>query len=250
MNPINHCGDPHLRKQEDFGALGNTVKIGGETFVACKVIGAPPHTSCTMYAQCQARNEKLYRKKLIESGEFGKRDNKIERLGFGFKNMKKEKLEKLKVNEDRELKQMAFKWSPSEPSQLKQEETQKSREKGEELAAERAKKKEKKIETNKIKIIKQKKKNCLVESEKSQFKTHTNEVSCKLCNSETVHICPEDNDIKKWTRRGGWPSFDGLRGGAPAGRSSNVSTGSSFTLIMSSNVLCFSFNCVLTPEWF
>ena len=150
MNPINHCGDPHLRKQEDFGALGNTVKIGGETFVACKVIGAPPHTSCTMYAQCQARNEKLYRKKLIESGEFGKRDNKIERLGFGFKNMKKEKFEKLKVNEDRELKQMAFKWSPSEPSQLKQEETQKSREKGEELAAERAKKKEKKIETNKI----------------------------------------------------------------------------------------------------
>ena len=91
MNPINHCGDPHLRKQEDFGALGNTVKIGGETFVACKVIGAPPHTSCTMYAQCQARNEKLYRKKLIESGEFGKRDNKIERLGFGFKNMKKKK---------------------------------------------------------------------------------------------------------------------------------------------------------------
>ena len=248
MNPINHCGDPHLRKQEDFGALGNTVKIGGETFVACKVIGAPPHTSCTMYAQCQARNEKLYRKKLIESGEFGKRDNKIERLGFGFKNMKKEKLEKLKVNEDRELKQMAFKWSPSEPSQLKQEETQKSREKGEELAAERAKKKEKKIETNKIKIIKQKKKNCLVESEKSQFKTHTNEVSCKLCNSETVHICPEDNNNKKSTRRGGWPCFDGLRGGAPAGRSSNVSTGSCFTLIMSSNVLRFSFNCVLTPE--
>ena len=248
MNPINHCGDPHLRKQEDFGALGNTVKIGGEIFVACKVIGAPPHTSCTMYAQCQARNEKLYRKKLIESGEFGKRDNKIERLGFGFKNMKKEKLEKLKVNEDRELKQMAFKWSPSEPSQLKQEETKKSREKGEELAAERAKKKEKKIETNKIKIIKQKKKNCLVESEKSQFKTHTNEVSCKLCNSETVHICPEDNDNKKFTRRGGWPCFDGLRGGAPAGRSSNVSTGSCFTLIMSSNVLRFSFKCVLTPN--
>jgi len=248
MNPINHCGDPHLRKQEDFGALGNTVKIGGETFVACKVIGAPPHTSCTMYAQCQARNEKLYRKKLIESGEFGKRDNKIERLGFGFKNMKKEKLEKLKVNQDRELKQMAFKWSPREPSQLKQEETQKSREKGEELAAERAKKKEKKIETNKIKIIKQKKKNCLVESEKSQFKTHTNEVSCKLCNSETVHVCPEDNDNKKSTRRGGWPCFDGLRGGAPAGRSSNVSTCSCFALIMSSNVMRFSFNCVLTPE--
>ena len=143
MNPINHCGDPHLRKQEDFGALGNTVKIGGEEFVACKVIGAPPHTSCTMYAQCQARNEKLYRKKLIESGEFGKRDNKIERLGFEFKNVKKEKLEKLKVSEDRELKQMAFNWSPSEPSQQKQEEAQKARERGEEMAAERAMKKTK-----------------------------------------------------------------------------------------------------------
>ena len=223
MNPINHCGDPHLRKQEDFGVPGNTVKIGGETFVACQVIGAPPHTSCTMYAQCQARNEKLYRKKLIESGEFGKRDNKIERLGFEFRNVKKEKLEKLKVSEDRELKQMAFNWSPSEPSQLKQEETQKSRDKGEELAAERAKKKEEKIETNKKKIIKQKKKNSFVESEKKQgskpqFKTHTNEVSCKLCNSETVHICPED-DNKRGTRRGGWPSFSGLSGGAPAGRS-------------------------------
>ena len=143
MNPINHCGDPHLRKQEDFGALGNTVKIGGETFVACKVIGAPPHTLCTMYAQCQARNEKLYRKKLIESGEFGKRDNKIERLGFEFRNVKKEKLEKLKVSKDRELKQMAFNWSPSEPSQQKQEEAQKARERGEEMATERAMKKTK-----------------------------------------------------------------------------------------------------------
>ena len=94
--------------------------------------------------------------------------------------MKKEKLEKLKVNEDRELKQMAFKWSPSDPSQLKQEETQKSREKGEELAAERAMKKQNKIETNTIKIIKQKKKNSFVELEKPQFKKHTNEVSCKL----------------------------------------------------------------------
>ena len=96
-----------------------------------------------MYAQCQARNEKLYRKKLIESGEFGKRDNKIERLGFEFRNVKKEKLEKLKVSEDRELKQMAFNWSPSEPSQQKQEEAQKARERGEEMAAERAMKKTK-----------------------------------------------------------------------------------------------------------
>ena len=80
MNPINHCGDPHLRKQEDFGAVGNTVKIGGETFVACKVIVAPPHTSCTMYAQCQARNEKLYRKKLIELIELARGTTRLRGL--------------------------------------------------------------------------------------------------------------------------------------------------------------------------
>ena len=136
---------------------------------------------------------------------------------------------------------MAFNWSPSEPSQQKQEETQKAREKGEEMAAEKALKKNNKIETNKIKIIKQKKKNSFVESDKNQgskpqFKTHTNEVSCKLCNSETVHICPEDDDNKRWTRRGGWTRFVGLCGGAPAGRSSNVSTSSCFTLIMPSSV--------------
>ena len=96
-------------------------------------------------------------------------------------------------------------------------------------------------------------KNSFFESEKNQgskpqFKTHTNEVSCKLCNSETVHICPEDDNNKRWTRRGGWPRFVGLCGGAPAGRSSNVSTGSCFTLIVSSNVLCYSFNFVLTPR--
>ena len=231
MNSIKHCGDPHWRKQEEFGVLGNTVKIEGELFVGCQVIGAPPHTSCPGYAQLKARNEKLYRMELINSGEFGKRDEKVQRLGFHFSIVKKEKLQKLQVSEDRELKQMAFNWSPSEPSQQKQEETQKSREKGEELAAERAMKKEEKKETTKKKIIKQKKKNSFVESEKNQgskaqFKTNKNEVSCKLCRSQTVHICADDEDNKSWTRRGGWPRSGGLCGGAPAGRSSNVSTGS------------------------
>ena len=141
MNSIKHCGDPHWRKQEEFGVLGNTVKIEGELFVGCQVIGAPPHTSCPGYAQLKARNEKLYRMELINSGEFGKRDEKVQRLGFHFSIVKKEKLQKLQVSEDRELKQMAFNWSPSEPSQQKQEETQKSRKKGEELAGERAMKK-------------------------------------------------------------------------------------------------------------
>ena len=153
MNSIKHCGDPHWRKQEEFGVLGNTVKIEGELFVGCQVIGAPPHTSCPGYAQLKARNEKLYRMELINSGEFGKRDEKVQRLGFHFSIVKKEKLQKLQVSEDRELKKMAFNWSPSEPSQQKQEETQKSREKGEELAAERAMKKEEKKDTTKKKII-------------------------------------------------------------------------------------------------
>jgi hypothetical protein len=204
------------------------------------VIGAPPHTSCPGYAQLKARNEKLYRIELINSGEFGKRDEKVQRLGFHFSIVKKEKSQKLKVSEDRELKRMAFNWSPSEPSQQKQEETQKSREKGEELAAERAMQKEKKKETT-IKIIKQKKKNSFVESVKNQgrkpqFQTHMNEVSCKLCRSQTVHMCADDEDNKSWTRRGGWPCSGGLRGGAPAGRSSNVSTGSRLILILQSNI--------------
>ena len=231
MNSIKHCGDPHWRKQEEFGVLGNTVKIEGELFVGCQVIGAPPHTSCPGYAQLKARNEKLYRMELINSGEFGKRDEKVQRLGFHFSIVKKEKLQKLQVSEDRELKQMAFNWSPSEPSQQKQEETQKSREKGEELAAERKMKKKEKKETTEKNLIKQKKKDSFVESgrnqgSKPQFKTNKNEVSCKLCRSQTVHICADDEDKKSWTRRGGWPRSGGLCGGAPAGRSSNVSTGS------------------------
>jgi hypothetical protein len=91
-------------------------------------------------------------------------------------------------------------------------------------------KKEEKKETTK-KIIKQKKKHSFVESEKkqgskTQFKTNMNEVSCKLCRSQTVPICADGEGNKSWTRRGGWPRSGGLCGGAPAGRSSNVSTGS------------------------
>ena len=92
-------------------------------------------------------------------------------------------------------------------------------------------KKEEKKDKTKKKLIKQKKKDSFVESgrnqgSKPQFKTNKNEVSCRLCRSQTVHICADDEDNKNWTRRGGWPRSGGLRGGAPAGRSSNVSTGS------------------------
>ena len=95
--------DPLLKKQSEFGVPGNTVKIGRETYVGCVVIGAPPHTSCPMYTQTMAMSEKQYRKRLIENGEFGTRDNTIQRLGFLFQDVKKEKVKKLVVNEDREL---------------------------------------------------------------------------------------------------------------------------------------------------
>ena len=53
---------------------------------------------------------------MIESGEFGKRDNKIEMLGFEFRTVKKEKFESLQVIEDRVLKKMALNWTPSKLS--------------------------------------------------------------------------------------------------------------------------------------
>ena len=78
-----------------------------------------------------------------------------------------------------------------------------------------------------IKKFKQKKMKVKVDQKQShqaQFKTHENEVGCKQCIKESVHVCKEDAKNKMWTKRGGWPHSGGLRGGAPAGRSSNVST--------------------------
>ena len=84
-----HHRDPHLRKQSEFGALGNTVKIEKETYVGCVVIGASPHTSCPMYTVTKAMSERQHRKKLIEIGEFGSRYSTIQRLGFQFHDIKK-----------------------------------------------------------------------------------------------------------------------------------------------------------------
>ena len=91
MNTMNHHCDPHLRKQEEFGVPGNTVRLGKHTYVGCIVIGAPPHSNCPMYKENMARHEKMYRKKIVNSGEYGTRDNTIKRLGFHFKDKKKEK---------------------------------------------------------------------------------------------------------------------------------------------------------------
>ena len=62
------------------------------------------------------------------------------------------------------------------------------------------------------------------QSNQAQFKTHEHEVGCKHCIKESVHMCKEDTENNMWTKRGGWPYRGELRGGAPAGRSSNVST--------------------------
>ena len=48
-----HHSDPHLRKEEEFGVPGRTMKVGKEKFVVCTVIGAPPHSSCPFYRQHQ-----------------------------------------------------------------------------------------------------------------------------------------------------------------------------------------------------
>ena len=238
-----HHMDPHLRKQFEFGVPGNTVKIDKETYVGCVVIGAAPHTSCPMYSLTKAMSEKQHRKRLIESGEFGSRDSTIQRLGFQFNDIKKEKIEKLQVNEDGKLKQMAFNWLVGAPSEKKEEENRKSREEGELLAAKMSSQCVDEKKENKNKNIKQKIEDKIIKSSekqygKSQFKTHLNEVSCKQCNSQNVHMCQEDVENKLWTRRGGWPHHGGLRGGAPAGSSSNVST---------LNILCEP-DCVWAPK--
>ena len=151
-----HHMDPHLKKQSKFGVPGNTVKVESETYVGCIVVGAPPHTSCPMYTLTKAMAEKQYRKRLIKTGEFGTRDNTIQRLGFQFHDVKKEKIKKLEVNEDGELKRMAFAWSAGTPSAEKEEENRKSREEGEKLASKSCTQCSYKKTENKIKMIKQK----------------------------------------------------------------------------------------------
>ena len=132
---MSHQCNPHLRKQEEFGAPGNTVRLGKETYVGCIVIGAPPHSNCPMYKENMARHKKAYRSKIIKSGEYGTRDKTITRLGFQFKDQKKIKVKKCQDTEDKSLKILAFKWSLGEPSQEKKESDRNSRAEGEKYAA-------------------------------------------------------------------------------------------------------------------
>ena len=194
------------------------------------MIGAPTHSNCPMYKENVARHEKMYRRKIVNSGEYGIRDNTIKRLGFHFKDKKKEKIKKCQETEDKSLKILAFKWSLGEPSQEKKENDIKSRAEGEKFAAKMrsAITPEEKKRTQ-IKKINQRNKNTKIQvdekqSNQAQFKTHENEVGCKQCNNKNVHMCQEDVENKMRTKRGGWPHRGGLRGGGSAGSSLNVST--------------------------
>ena len=84
-------------------------------------------TLCT-----QGIHERRYTRELIERGEFGRGKDTGDRLGFSFKDDKKERIEKLQVTEDAALKKIAFDWkSDSQPSFEKVEEDRKKQSKGE-----------------------------------------------------------------------------------------------------------------------
>ena len=103
--------DPHLRRPHEFGVQGKTVRVGQNIMVMCTVIGAPPHRYCLQYQQFVAAQESKHRKKIIDSGEYGTRTLIVDRKGFNFCDIKKEKLKKSKESEDAKLKKMAFGWS-------------------------------------------------------------------------------------------------------------------------------------------
>jgi hypothetical protein len=149
--------DPHLRSQVEFGVMGQEVKVGKENFVLCKVIGEQPHTHCNFYKESVANNERAYMAKLVESGEYGKREE-VERKGFSFKKEKNEKIRKYKTKNDRILEGIAFSWKVKTPTKEKLMEDKKKQEEGEKLAATQKsenEKQQKKIE-NKEKRIKKK----------------------------------------------------------------------------------------------
>ena len=228
--------DPHLRRPEEFGVEGKTVRVGKDTMVVCTVIGAPPHRCCPQYHKSVVAQERRHRKKIIESGEFGTRSLIVDRKGFNFREIKKEKKEKRKESEDSTLKKLAFGWSIKEATEEEKAQNKKSQEEGEKLAAVmktqiKTPKKENKTKSEKkeIKIdqssLETKPETADQSDIKSQYKTHINEVNCKKCLSEHVHECRDDIVIVRAVR-GGWERSHGggLKGGAPAGRSSNVST--------------------------
>ena len=110
--------DPFLRRPKEFGVQGKTVRVGQNIMVMCTVIGAPPHRYCLQYQQSVVAQESKHRKKIIESGEYGTRTLIVDRKGFNFCDIKKEKIEKSKESEDDELKKMAFRREGKETTEV------------------------------------------------------------------------------------------------------------------------------------
>ena len=127
--------DPHLRRPEEFGVEGKTIRVGKDIMVVCTVIGAPPHRCCPQYHKSVVAQEKKHRKKIVESGEFGTRSLIVDRKGFNFREIKKEKKDKIKESEDSALKKLAFGWSLKEATEEEKANNKKSQEEGEKLAA-------------------------------------------------------------------------------------------------------------------
>ena len=146
--------DPHLRRPEEFGVEGKTIKVGKDTMVVCTVIGAPPHGYCPQYHKSVVAQEKKHRQELFESGEFGTRTLIVDRKGFNFRNIKKDKTEKRKETEDSTLKKLVFGWQIKEATEEEKAQNKKSQEEGKKLAADiktKTPKQENKSKTNKIK---------------------------------------------------------------------------------------------------
>ena len=104
----------------------------------------------------QAIHERRYTRELIERGEFGRGKDTGDRLGFGFKDDKKERIKKLQVTEDAALKKIAYDWKfDGQPSFEKMEEDRKKQSEGEKDAAQRRAKVQK-LQQEKKKILKNK----------------------------------------------------------------------------------------------
>jgi hypothetical protein len=218
--------DPHLRSQEEFGVRGREVKVRKENFVLCTVIGEQQHTNCNFYKESVANNEKAYMAKLVESGEYGKREE-VERKGFSFKKEKSKKIKKYKTKNDRKLEGIAFSWKVKTPTKEKLMEDKKKQEEGEKLAATKKsenEKQQKKIENKEKRIQKKEQKQrrkCKLTKEGSKVgQGMSGKVKCEM-------VKPV---------RGGWPPAPagaGLKGGSPSSSLPSVSLSTNVCVCLS-----------------
>jgi hypothetical protein len=207
--------DPHLRSQEEFGVMGREVRVGKENFVLCTVIGEPPHQNCNFYKESVERNERAYMAKLVESGQYGQRED-MDRKGFSFKKEKHENIKRYKTKSDSKLQGIAFNWKAKQPTREEHILNTKNQQEGEKAAATKKsenEKQQKKIENkekrNKKKEQMQKRKYKLAATKKQENK--------KL----NKNMCEMVNPV-----RGRWPPVPagaGLKGGAPSSSSAKVS---------------------------